>query len=659
MTKLKTRQTTKTGKTRATSVLALVGFLFFFFPVSLFAATEVTALVDRDTLSPNDTFTFTISVTSSEEVSVGQPEAPRFEDFEILNTWTGQEARASFVNTPNGPSFQTVRSTNYNFSLQPKKQGKLRLGSVQVEVDGRKYNTKPISITVAPGAGGAQHGRPRGGGGGGIQMPPGFDDEEDDVFSQLLRRQMPGAGGSRTLPINPQEAFFIQVDLDKTDVFVGEQVTASWYLYTRGQIRDLDTLKYPSLRGFWKEDIELATQLNFTSEVVNGIPYKKALLASFALFPIKEGVATVDPYQAKCTVVPMIDSFGGAFGMGKAYTFTKSSMPVKVTVRPLPTEGRPTDFTGAVGSFDVTTRVEDKNIVENQPFTLKVRFEGQGNAKLIEQPPFQPPEGLEIYDSQNEARFFRTGTSFKEFNILLIPRREGEFTIPGFSTSVFDPKERKYVVKTTNPIRVIVGKGVASARTQSLGLDESAPKKPQGPEEPKLITEWKVEKRVAPQQAAIGYASLFIFVILTLLWRARTELGWGQKKKDLQRQLRARIRRVDEKVAKGDWRGVGTEMTNAAYFVLGEISGEGGANVELSKLLLKAPPSVRRELGAPIEKQLEVFQVLSFAPDHLVGTLKDPAQLKKSVSEMAKLLDRAVALGAAHAEEAEGSTASV
>jgi BatD DUF11 like domain len=649
MIKLKTHLTTKIGNALAAVLVAIL-----FFPLSLFAGTEVTALVDRDSLSPSDTVTFTISVTSSEDVTIGQPESPRFEDFEVLNTWQGQEARATFVNTPNGPSFQTVRTTNYNFALQPKRQGKLRLGSVQIEVDGRKYNTKPISITVAPGAGGGARGqRPRGG----VQAPPGFDDEEDDVFSQLLRRQMPGAGGSRSLPINPQEAFFIQVELDKTDVYVGEQVTASWYLYTRGQIRDLDTLKYPSLKGFWKEDIELATQLNFTSEVVNGIPYKKALLASFALFPIKEGTSTVDPYQAKCTVVPMIDSFGSAFGMGKAYTFTKSSQPVKVTVKPLPTEGRPTDFTGAVGTFDVTTRVEDKNIVENQPFTLKVRFEGQGNAKLIEQPPFQPPEGLEIYDSQNEARFFRTGTSFKEFNILLIPRREGEFTIPGFSTSVFDAKERKYVVKTTNPIRVLVGKGVAGARTQSLGLDETAPKKPQGPEEPKLITEWKLEKPAGARQAALGYVGLFAFVLLTLLWRARLELGWGQKKKDLQRQLRARIRRVDEKAAKGDWRGVGTEMTNAAYFVLGEISGEGGANVELSKLLLKAPPSVRRELGEPIEKQLEIFQVLSFAPENVVGSLKEPAQLKKSVGEMGKLLERAVTLGAAHAEEAEGSAA--
>ena len=84
-----------------------------------------------------------------------------------------------------------------------------------------------------------------------------------------------------------------------------------------------------------------------------------------------------------------------------------------------------------------------------------------------------------------------------------------------------------------------------------------------------------------------------------LIWKARNELGWGQRKKDLMRTLSARLARVEVRAAAGDWRGVGTEMTNTVYFVLGAITGEGGANVELAKLLLKAPPSVRRELAAP------------------------------------------------------------
>lgn len=645
----------------------LAGALLIFVATFAFAAgnADVSATVDRNVLGPDDTFTLSVTVSSSDDVAASQPTLPPLSDFEILNEWSSQEARASIVSGPNGPQFKTTRTTRHNFMLQPKREGKLHIGTVEVVVDGRSYHTKPITVTVDPNAapqqqaGGGQGANP----GNGfppafVQPPPGFlDDEEDDLFSQLLRRGQPQGTGSRTLPINPNDAFFIQVETDKAEAYVGEQITVSWYLYTRGQIRDLDTLKYPSLRGFWKEDIEIATHLNFTQEVVNGLPYKKALLASFALFPIKEGTSVIDSYTAKCSVIPSLDSFGGGFSFGKAYTYTKSSQPVKVHVKPLPTEGRPANFSGAVGDFQVSARVEDNNPVANQPFTLKLRFEGRGNAKLIDLPPFEPPQGLEIYDTQNEAKFFRTGTSYKDFTVLLIPRSEGDYTIPPISVSMFDPQQQKYVTKSTEPIQVHVGKGQGGGpNTPSLTVGQESKGKKAQDVAPQLQTEWSDGRKTNPAGQALGFSGLFGVVALTLLWRARNELGWGQKKKDLMRQLKARLRRVNTNVEKGDWRNVGVEMTNTVYFILGAVSGEGGANVELEKLLLKAPPSVRRELGEPVTKLMEKFQVLTFAPEDVVGKLKEPAELRKSVSEMEKLLEKAVALGLSSGQSGESGS---
>ena len=620
-----------------------------------FAETEVTAQVDRNALNPDDTLLLTVSISSSEDVAASDPELPALQDFEILNQWTGQEHRATMVTTPRGPQFKTVNRLNYNYMLQPKRQGNLLIGAVSVAVDGRTYNTKPITIKVAQGAGMQAPNRGRPQLPPGFQPPPGmFDEEDEDLFSQLLRRGQPppGAGGSRQLPINPNEAFFVQVETDKTEAYVGEQVTVSFYLYTRGQIRDLDTLKYPSLKGFWKEDIEIATHLNFQQEIVNGLPYKKALLASFALFPIKEGTSTIDSYTAKCSVIQ--DALG-SFGFGKAYTFTKSSQPVKITVKPIPAEGRPADYSGAVGDFQVTARVEDKNVVEGQPFTLKVRFEGRGNAKLIELPPFQPPEGMELYDTQNDAKFYRTGTSYKDFSLLLIPRRQGQFTIPSMSVSLFDPNQRKFVAKQTEAITVNVGQGTGNpVAGKSLSLSEKV-EKAEKDETPRIQLEWKDYQPFSPAQRGIGLVGIFGLIGATLFWRARTELGWGQRKKDLLRQLHARFRRVHTAMGKNDYRAVGVEATNAVYFVLGEISGEGGANTELEKLLLKAPPSVRRELAEPLKRQMDIFQVLSFAPESLAETIgKDPAQLKKAVTEMESLMERAVALGVS-ASQSDGS----
>lgn len=642
------------GKLSVPFTSAFIAAFMMIFASGAFASVDVTATVDRNVMDPGDTVNLSVSIMSTEAVAIGQPELPPLSDFEVLNQWTGQETRASLVTTPQGPQFQTVRTSRFNYVLQPMREGVLSIGAVEVVVEGKVYYTKPISIRVAQGAGGqapSRQGQPPAG----IQMPPGFeDDDESDPFSQLLRRGSPFGAGSRSLPINPNDAFFIQVEADKTEAFVGEQITVSWYLYTRGQIRDLDTLKYPALKGFWKEDIEIATHLNFTQEVVNGIPYKKALLASFALFPIKEGTAVIDSYTAKCSVIPSLDSFGGAFGYGKAYTFTKSSQPVKVHVKPLPVEERPADFTGAVGQFQVSARVEDRVVVANQPLTFKFRVEGKGNAKLIDVPPFETPEGMELYDTQNEAKFFRTGTSFKEFSIFLIPRREGEFTVPSISVSMFDPELKKYVTKSTEPVTIHVGKGQGpGGQGPSVNMTDSTRKIKEVPYEPQILLEREDGLQLTQTQRTVGFSGLFGLVMLTLLWRARTELGWGQRKKDLMRRLKTRLRRVDKKVASGDWRGVGTEMTNIVYFVLGEISGQGGASVELEKLLMKAPPSVRRELAEPLQKQVEIFQTLSFAPESVVGRYKEPQELKKAVNEMTQLMERAVALGLSFEQSGE------
>lgn len=616
----------------------------------------VSASVDRNALNPEDTFTLTISVESNGEVTVGQPTLPQLLDFEMLNEWSGRSQQATMVSTPSGPQFKRVNTVSFNFMLIPKRQGTLNIGAAEVVVDGRVFHTKPISMKVAPGAGAPQ--RPQGRAqppGGGAFPPPGmFDDEEDDLFNQLLRRgQPPPSGGSRTLPINPNEAFFVQVDTDKTEAYAGEQVTVSFYIYTRGLIRDLDTLKYPSLKGFWKEDIEIATHLNFQNEVVNGLPYKKALLASYALFPIKEGVATIDPYQVKCSVVTP-DMFGG-LGFGKPYTFTKTSQPVKIKVKPVPAEGRPADYSGAVGEFQVSARIEDRNIVENQPLTLKVRFEGRGNAKLIEMPPLTLPQGLELYDQQNEARYFRTGQSFKEFRVLLIPRREGDFTIPAIGVSVFDPAQKSFVKKATEPLQVHVGKGSAVKQDSTNLPDEKAKTAAKAENvEPQLVTDLQPRTRLSPATRAVFWILVFTAIGAAFFIKARSEFGWGEKKKDLLRQLAARLRRVEAAGEKGDWRSVGTEMTNTLYFVLGAISGQGGATMELEKLLQKAPPSVRRELAEPLTKQLELYQTLTFAPEAVVAQITKSMDLKKSIGEMESLLIKAVSLGLS-AEQSSGS----
>lgn len=626
-------------------------FLFQFFVVTAHADVTVTATVDRNEMEPGDTFVYTVTVSSNERVNLSNPHLPPMNQFSVINEWSSESSNTRIGISASGQrEFVSMRSQHFNYQLQPKDDGVLRLGSSTVDVDGKTYTTKPIIIKVVKGVNQGQN----------IQrnqnvpqlpgIPPGmFDDEEEDPFSQLLKRRMlPGGGGSfDTENLNPNEAFHIRVEVDKKEVFVSEQVTASWYLLTRGNIRDIDTLKYPSLKGFWKEDIEMATQLNFTEEIINGVPYRKALLASFALFPIKAGTATIDPYTAKCSVI-----VGDAFGFGaKVYQFTKSSLPVKITVKELPTQGRPQDFSGAVGQFRVTADVGSQAIVANQPFVLKIRFDGNGNAKLIDIPPFQPPEGMELYDTQKDAKFFKTGTSYKEFNLSLIPRREGQFIIPPISTAIFDPVSKTYVHRSTEPITINVLKGQSGGGVASSTLSDNGKSSPRGPTFPIIATEWQANRSAGPSQPLSIYVAFFCLTCIGLVLHARREFGWGNRKKDLNRKLNLRMKKVRSLLAQDQWRAVGAEVTNTCSLILGEIAGEGGADVELQKLFGKMPPSLRQELALPVSKLMDKFQALTFAPAEIIGSLKERQNLSPLVDEFENQMKRAISLASASEEQ--------
>ncbi|MBO9667037.1 MAG: BatD family protein, partial [Bdellovibrio sp.] len=509
---------------------------------------------------------------------------------------------------------------------------------------------------------------------------PGFDDSfdemdraEEEIFNQLLQQrqrmmqqmQQQGGGGYpepqfggtaasgienpafRSLPTNPDEAFFIGVEVDKTEVYEGEQVTVNWYIYTRGQMETLDRLKFPDLRGFWKEIIEEVPSIQFTEQIVGGVPWKKALLASHALFPIKAGTpAVIDEYKIKSRVRLVQQGLGGFYG--KPYEYTKSSVRVPIKVKPLPVEGRPSDFSGAVGQFDVHASVEGQSFPVNQPLSLKVRFEGAGNAKLIDLPAMNLPAGLEQYDTKSESKFFKNGRSYKEFEVLLIPRQEGDVSIPGLSVSMFDPKSGKYYSKKTEAIHLkIVNNPNApvgsSQRMAGTGATTSTPA-PKVVENklPDVIMAWEPSAQASVVYRPWLWAIIYLGIGVALAWKSQREFGWGRRRRTLKEQVNKRYKTVDHALAREDFRTVGTEMTNIYYMVLGQVAGESGASQKIDDLMAQIPPSLRRDHGDEIAKTFEAFQTLSFAPEEMLGSLKSKDSMKINVERAKKVISELI-----------------
>ena len=619
----------------------------FSLPYASYAEVKVQSLVDRNEMAVGETFTLEVKIQSDQSLPASQPSLPTISGVDLLGQSSRSESRSSVVSTPQGIDFKNIRTRIYRYEFVANQEGKIQIDSIKVEVGGKVRRTKPIVLSVVADRGQvAQKQDPR--------NSPSADpfDRMEEQFNRLLQRHFGGgrprgfgnSNGFMTPPKNKNHAFFILAEVDKTEAYKGEQIVASWYLYTQGTVRDIDTLKYPTLKGFWKEDIQISTHLNFESDTVNGLPYKRALLASYALFPIEDGKAKVDSYKAKATILR-------GFGFSRGETYTKASDNIPILVKPLPVDGMPSNFTGAVGQFQMLSEVADKQVVANQPFALRIRFDGRGNAKLIELPKLDLPETVEIYDIKNESKFFKNGQSFKEFEVLLIPRQAGELKLPSLRTSYFDPKTEQYaeVSAPEITIRVLPGAKQASLGEERVETEGSQVKKKQLPG---LMVDFDPQHR-ASKPSTLPWFMGFLAALLLLLMRTVYDLGLFRKQRDLNDEVKSRFALIHGHIGKENYRAVGIDVTNAVYHVLGEVSGQGGANVELSKLLAKTAPSIRREIEGPLRKLMDYFGMIGFGPKKFIADKQITGKAKEYVKEIEGLLYKAVRLSRASEEKNE------
>lgn len=626
---------------RVTKCWVLATFLFLI-GASAWAQIQVQAVVDHNSVAEGDFVQYTIRVSAKNQtVQVGDPRLPDLEGFDLVSKNESMESRHEFTNG----EIQALVTQSYIYTLVASKKGSLKIGTAEVIVDGKTYSTQPITVTVSSGSGRPQKGNP----------PPSSDpfgspgDDEDEQYAQLLRRQILGLqrGIQRGQPqgdtpgraINEKEAFFLDVVTDKKEAFVGEQVTATYYLYTRHLVRDIDPLKYPTLKAFWKEDIEVPTRLDYEEVVVNGLAYKRALLASYAIFPLKPGISIVDPYRAKCTVI-MMNSVMGAFGMGTPYQFSKSSPELKIQVKALPVAGLPKSFSGAVGQFDISATVPGgQKFQVGQPFSLKVRIDGRGNAKNIDLPTIEYPQALEVFDTKSDSKFFRDGRSFKEFEILLIPRSGGTVTIPSISVGIFDPRSQSFSEKTTQPISITIGGGSGADQIQGRRMDIPAePKAEKKLSLPAPVISVGFQMPVNMGTRMLLWSTAILLSLLGLIAteyfdiRARTQTG------TLGRLVNARLKVVRGHLAKGEYRQVGAQGLNLLSMVVGSATGsEGLSTHNLSHAVDQLPPSIRQAWGEALRKVSADLETLGFAPESMLGDLKEKSRQEVLVRESEKI----------------------
>jgi hypothetical protein len=405
-------------------------------------AQEITAVAQPNPVSIGERFQ--MMFTSSDAMTNFR--APNFEGFTLISG----PMQSQSVQIING---NMTRSISYTYILQARTEGKFSIQAASADIGGRRVQSNPVSVQVVK-----------------LSQQQAQQQAEERAAESALMREL-------------QKGVYLKASVNKTSVLRGEQIVATYKLYTRLTLTNYTPKKMPALTGFWNQDIDSPQQLLFSDEVIGGQVYRVAAVKKLVLFPQQSGTLELDPMEAE--VVARVqaqarrngnsqsrdpfdaffhggDPFADPFGSVQEVRVPLRSAPVKITVKPLPQNDVPAEFTGAVGAFSLETSLNPRSTKTNEPVKLTVKISGKGNLKLIDPIKLQLPPDIETYepttkDNIDVSESGAAGT--RTFEYLLIPRFAGDFKIPPVVFAYFDLDKKRHTTLQSEEYTLAVEKG--------------------------------------------------------------------------------------------------------------------------------------------------------------------------------------------------------
>jgi len=405
------------------------------------SAQTFTASVDNTSVGVNDQFQISFTFSGKDINGIKSFNPPNFNGFMVLSG-PNQSTSMSIVNGA------VSASATYSYYLQARSTGKFTIGAATINYSGKSFTSQPLEITVVKG-------QPK--------QPS----------------NSPGGGTTRDIGDN----LFILATVDKQRVYMGQQVTVTYKLYTRlGIASQLQVSKLPSYEGFWAEEVNVPNTIGFTTDMYNGKQYRVGLLKKVALFPNQLGELSVTPLVLDVPVQvqsrqrrggDIFDQFFNDpfFNSVQTINYTAKSNTIKLRVIPLPSENVPKSFNRAVGNYSLSSQINPVNVKTNEPLTLKITLSGQGNIQLLNMPEIELPTGFDKYEPKTSEQIDRAGTisGSKSFEYLIVPRAPGTKTISPIHFSYFNPEKESYVTLSTPAYSINVEQGTGTDNTEVAG----------------------------------------------------------------------------------------------------------------------------------------------------------------------------------------------
>lgn len=416
--------------------------------------------------------------------------------------------------------------TNYSgleVVLIAEKEGEFTIGPATITIDGKRYKTEPIKISVKKG---------------------------------LKPKVTPNQRLSNT---------FIKAEISNETPFVNQQAIVAVKIYTKDLVilNRLRKFNEPDFSDLIVRYVSEKSDDFRRQEFVNGETYISQELARYIVFPQKSGEIELDPFSVDVLI-------SGYYG---AEIIQISSQPILINVKELPKD-KPRNFSGAVGDFKINTFISKQQVKADQAVNLELEIVGSGNLNILKTPNLDLPEHIETYPPKKRDAFEARPNGIVgkvSVNHVLVPQYGGNYPIGPIQFSYFDPGKNEYITLSTDPITLQV-KGPNPPKEEdpktdnvsdSLSLDREkldSSEVNQIINLPENIT--NVKNKVV---SSVSKDNTWLWLLLCLLlvpifvYRKKIKRVFSESKassanveKELKSTIKAKLEELDEAVQSGD-----------------------------------------------------------------------------------------------------------
>ena len=387
-----------------------VFLLTFIINLSIGLGFSATASVDKNRCTIDDIISFKIEFENADSFS-NIDISSLIKDFTVISG-PSQQTSMQWING------KVTNSRIMSWSLSPKREGRLVIPRLNVQISGKKSATKEIVVFVSQ-----------------------SQKKETDLD------------------------VFISAEINKESVYIGEQITLTYSIYRRVEC-SIEPFEIPKFPGFWSEELFRPNQIKFKNIAINGVQYQKGILYKVALFPISGKELEIEPLSLKIQKQkkkkrrgrdPFFDPFFDSF-FTETETKILRSKKREIFIKDYP-KSRPIGFTGAVGDFKISTATDTDSINVNEAITFRVIVEGTGNMGLFTIPKMSFADDIDQFPPKEnfEKNVFRDELSGKMiWEYILVPRVSGKLSIPPISFTFFNPKIEKWQKLSSKPTSVFI-----------------------------------------------------------------------------------------------------------------------------------------------------------------------------------------------------------